>query len=327
MKKQLFIFILLLCSFIGFSQSQLEVHNNGNHLYVTHTVVPKENFYSIGRLYKIAPKDIAAYNNLDMNKGLSVGQTIMIPLQAENFSQSASEGTPVYYVVGDKEGLYRVSLKNNKVLMANLRKWNHLTNDNISAGTKLIVGYLTAVKPSESGNSALAKATTEANSNPAPVASTAIKNNTASVAQAPKKEDPVVTKKEEEKPAAVKSAPPANTAATTAAVTSDAGYFKSLYDQQMKTAAANKDQTVTSGIFKTASGWQDNKYYALLDGVEPGSIIRIINPTNNKAIYAKVLGQMSGIRQNQGLDLRISNAGANALDIADADKFVVRITY
>ena len=84
---------------------------------------------------------------------------------------------------------------------------------------------------------------------------------------------------------------------------------------------------VTAGIFKTASGWQDAKYYALIDGVEPGTIIRIVNPNNNKAVYAKVLDKMTGIRQNQGFNVRISNAAATALDISETDKFFVRVNY
>jgi hypothetical protein len=61
--------------------------------------------------------------------------------------------------------------------------------------------------------------------------------------------------------------------------------------------------------------------------VDPGTIIKITNPSNNKIIYAKVLGGMSGIRQNQGYDLRISNAASSVLDINDTEKFVLKINY
>jgi len=324
-----------MCALVGFSQTELLVQSNGKGLYINHTVTPKENFYSVGRLYNISPKDIAAFNKLDMNNGLNVGQTIMIPLEANNFSQKSAKGVPVYYVVGDKEGLYRVSLKNNNVLMANLRKWNHLTNDNITTGSKLIVGYLVS---SENPNT-IAKAnnnatnnTTVVESQPAAPANTnnTVTTNTNTVSAPPKAEKPAEPKKEETRivpatnppannPTPVNNPVPANTA--------DAGFFKSVYEQQIRTYPPSKDMTATSGIFKTASGWQDGKYYALLDGVEPGTIVRIINPANNKAIYAKVLGQMTGIRQNQGLDLRMSNAGADALGVADSDKFIVRVIY
>ena len=103
MKKIMLALILLLCSYAGFSQTALQIQSNGKGFYINHTVSPKENFYSIGRLYNISPKEIAAFNNVDMGKGLNVGQTIMVPLEKTNFSQTSSEGTPVYYTVGDKE--------------------------------------------------------------------------------------------------------------------------------------------------------------------------------------------------------------------------------
>ena len=64
-----------------------------------------------------------------------------------------------------------------------------------------------------------------------------------------------------------------------------------------------------------------------MDGVEPGTIVRVINPSNSKAVYAKVLGAMSGISQNKGLDVRISNAAANVLNISDTEKFIVKVNY
>lgn len=303
MKKFLLAVLILFCCYTGFSQTDLLVHSNDKGLYINHTVSAKENFYSIGRLYGISPKDIAAFNALNMNNGLDIGQTIMIPLSVLNFSQSTQVGTPLYYVVGEKEGLYRVSLKNNKVLMVNLRKWNNLKNDNISPGQKLIVGYLVASNVPVSS---------------APIA---------------KAENKLATTQPQV--AAQQKTEPTETQVTTASASTNqpqvamggAGYFKNQYELQSKKASTGKDQTATAGIFKTASGWQDGKYYALIDNVEPGTIIRVVNPSNNKAIYAKVLGEMSGIRQNQGLEVRISNAAASALEVTEQDKFIVRVNY
>ena len=95
----------------------------------------------------------------------------------------------------------------------------------------------------------------------------------------------------------------------------------------MKAYPLSKDQTVTSGIFKITRGGKEAKYYALVDGIEPGTIIKVINPTNNKIVYAKVLGEMKGIRQNEGLDLRISDTAASALEISETDKFIVKLNY
>ncbi|MDB5251108.1 MAG: hypothetical protein JWP27_277, partial [Flaviaesturariibacter sp.] len=103
-------------------------------------------------------------------------------------------------------------------------------------------------------------------------------------------------------------------------------YFRTQFEQQSN-RSTGRDMTAAAGIFKTASGWQDTKYYVLVDGVDPGTIVRVVNPTNNKAIYAKVLGGMAGIRQNQGFDVRISNAAASVLEVKDTEKFVVKVNY
>ena len=305
MKKTIILILFCICSIAGFAQNELLVKSNAQGLYLEHTVAPKESLYSIGRMYNISPKEIAPFNKIELNTGLEIGQTILIPLTEANFSQSTKKGTPVYYVVGEKEGLYRVSVNNGKVLMADLRKWNNLGSDNINPGQKLIVGFVNA---------------------------TGIENNTA-IAATPKTEPAVVEdlKNEETKPVVTKAAPPqkANieTAKQPAISDGKGGYFKNAYEQQSKTAAAVKEETATAGIFKTASGWQDAKYYALMDGVEPGTIVRVINPTNSKAVYAKVLGAMSGISQNKGLNVRISNAAANVLNISDTEKFIVKVNY
>jgi len=301
MKNILFILLISLCSLKGFSQN--EVHSTEKGLHLKHTIAAKENFYAVGRLYNIPAKDIAAYNNLDMENGLNIGQTVMIPLTSANFSQTTDNGTPAFYVVGQQEGLYRVSMKHNKVLMASLRKWNHLTSDEIPAGQKLIVGFITSPE--------LAKAVTNS-----PKTEPVVIQQ-----EKPKQTEPVAQQRTE--PERITKPVP-----TQAGIkNSGGGFFKSQFEQQSQASNANKDQTATASIFKTASGWQDGKYYALIDGVDPGTIVQVINPSNNKTIYAKVLGAMSGINQNKGLDVRISNAAANVLDINDTEKFIVKVNY
>jgi hypothetical protein len=210
--------------------------------------------------------------------------------------------------------------------MADLRKWNKLSSDKISAGQKLVVGYLS---PSEANNTVVqnkqpepkqeeVKQPVELKKEPVvekQETSTVVKEEPQKKQEPEKKTEPVVTK-------------PVNSQVTNVSmVDGNGGYFRPQFDLQLKSQPIKADQTASAGIFKTSSGWQDAKYYALMDNVEPGTIIRVINPTNNKAIYAKVLGEMSGIHQNQGYDVRISNAAASALSVSDTDKFIVRVNY
>ncbi len=321
MKKSIFFLLLLFSSTLIFAQNELLIQSNEKGLYLNHTVIAKENFYSIGRLFNIAAKEIAAFNALDMNHGLMIGQMLKIPLTDANFTQTRSNGRPVYYIVGNGEGLYRVSLKNSKVQMASIRKWNQLSNDQISTSQKLIVGFL--ISP-------------EANN----IHETLPEETPIQTEVSPPTKKDVIIQKKETAPDKIETPPvkeieknssQSDKNSTVNPVKSNStggsGYFKNQFDLQIKSQPVKVEQTASTGIFKTTSGWQDAKYYALMDGVEPGTIIRIMNPTNNKVVYAKVLGEMSGIRQNQGYDLRISNAGASALEVSDSDKFIVKVSH
>jgi hypothetical protein len=303
--------LTLLLPIILYAQNDLVLKNSDKGLYLDHLVEAKQNFYAIGRLYDVNAGDLATFNNLDMTKGLNIGQIIKIPLTKKNFSQASDKkGAPVYYQVVEKDALK--SITSNKSTLENIRKWNRLPNDNVPTGSKIIVGYLVGgefknikVKNEVKGDvkkSDVVKTTPEHKDSEIVVT----KEDTRPIVQETKKVEPIKENK---------------------SFPTEAGYFRSHFDMQTKSYPVSKDLTVTSGIFKTSSGWQDSKYYALIDKVEPGTIIRIINPVNNKTIYAKVLGEMSGIRQNVGLNIRISNAAASALEVNETDKFIVKVNY
>lgn len=100
------------------------------------------------------------------------------------------------------------------------------------------------------------------------------------------------------------------------------GFFKEGY----KTGNAST-KTLTSGIFKTDKGWDDGKYYLLMDNATNGSIVKITNPENNKIIYAKVLGKMKGLQYSDGFDMRISDAAASQLQTSNTEKFNLKVNY
>jgi LysM repeat protein len=308
----LFAFSAIMLSTSSFAQKgDLIAKRSDKGLYLEHKVVSKESFFAIGRMYNINAKFLATYNKLDINKGLKIDQKLRIPLTDSNFVQQGNKGTPIFYKVGDKEGLMTVSQKNNNVLLSNLRWWNNLTSDELNADKKLIVGFIqSAVMPSiiiagQPVKEELIFHTEEKIEENEP-----IKEEKKPIVKEEVKKTDTLIKKEEVKTLSI-----------------DQGYFKNHFEQQVKINPATKTETVTGGIFKTMSGWQDAKYYLLIDKVSPGTIVRVINPTNNKAVYAKVLGEMSGIRQNEGLNVRISNAAASALGIAEVDKFIVKVNY
>ena len=341
MKNIVLLSVIILTTMIVQAQTNetLLIKSSDKGLYVDHKVTPKENFYSMGRVFNVHPKHIALFNGLEMSKGLSLGQSVKIPLSDTNFTQKTDKGIPIYYVTGNGETLYRVSANNKNVLMENLRKWNHLSSDKPANGTKLIVGFLmTSETQAMAVNAAPQKIETATKpvQEKKDVAKTEVANKPGQKKEETKDNEvksEVVNKPEQKK---VETTQPKDDAKKNNDVVqakeevktknTDQGYFKTSFDQQVKQQPANKEQTVTSGIFKTASGWNDAKYYLLMNGADPGTIVRITNPGNNKTIYAKLLGEMSD-KQGQGLNIRISNAAANALDISETDKFIVKLNY
>lgn len=330
---------LLLISVIFFSanislaqQDDLEIKGTGSKLYLEHAVVPKENFYSIGRMYNLPPKDIAAYNNLQFENGLSVGQTIKIPLNKNNFSQSGTAArnevlVPVHHSVEPKEGLYRISINYNKVPLTSIKKWNHLQSDEISDGAPLIVGYLKVSKDQSPLASAGSRSTAVVNS----VAKTESKQDPAkpditSEALPPVKK-PAIEKKEDVvvKPAETEQSKTVETVRTKSNINFSGGYFKNLYNNQVEKKLP-VNESGSGSVFKSTSGWQDGKYYCFNNDAPAGTIIKVTDNTTGKSVFAKVLDVIPEIKQNEGLAVIISNSAAEELGTGD-NKFDCALSF
>ena len=64
----------------------------------THTVGPKETLFSLGRDFNVHPRELAEYNHIDFEKGLTIGQVIKIPAAKKMKPVEAAAGqaaTPV----------------------------------------------------------------------------------------------------------------------------------------------------------------------------------------------------------------------------------------
>jgi LysM repeat protein len=340
--KRLLILIICLPVFALAQNKPLAIEGAAPDFYVNHTVAPKENLYSLGRMYNISPKEIAPFNKLDIEKGLNLNQSVKVPLTAANFVQENNTAAdevlvPVYHTVKDKEGLFKISSSFNKVPVEKLKQWNNLKSEAVSSGAKLIVGYL-KVKKDLSPLSSMAKTVVAAPKDnavktppvkeiPKPVVS----NETLPVVKNPEKEKaPEVKPKEtenvkviekpvvEEKP--VKKDPPVvveKPAANRLAKNFNGGYFKTEYEKQSRNNST-KNETGSAAIFKSTSGWEDGKYYCLHNTAAPGTIVKVTNTATGKSIFAKVLDLIPDISQNNGLLIRLSNAAGAELGAGEA---------
>ena len=328
MKK--FILILAFLPLFAIAQQNLLlVEGFGTNIYINHSAAPKENFYSIGRLYNISPKDVAPFNKLSLENGLSIGQTIKVPLKAVNFTQTNNvavdeSAIPVYHKVATNETLFQVSNKFGKVPAASLKKWNNLNSDDINEGQNLIVGYL---KVKKDLSAFVQQGTRIPNADIVKVAvkeKVADKNKTVKVIEPiakPAEKDvmAVVEKKDNVfDKTTIKDVVPEKSVSGT---NNREGFFKTMFNN------TGKIESGTAGIFKSTSGWEDGKYYCLHNTAEQNSIVKITNPATGKFVYAKVLDVMPDLKQNNELNVRISSAAAEALGADNSANFSCKINY
>ncbi|MFC4263765.1 LysM peptidoglycan-binding domain-containing protein [Ferruginibacter yonginensis] len=305
-------------------KSMLMIAGKTGDFYVVHTAAPKENYYSIGRMYNISPKEIAPYNGLVLEKGLSLNQTIKVPLKEVNFTQATAVAAdeamvPLYHTVSAKESLYQISTTFNKVALANLRAWNGLKDDKITPGKNIVVGFLKVkqanlVFDTKLDNDVAVVEKPNAIEKP-------VKKPKAEVPdeEVPKPSTPVVVTKPIEKPVEVK-APVQNNAQAISGGDFKGGIFKANY------APNGNEETGLVGVFKSTSGWDDGKYYCLHNNAPQGTIVKITNKATNKVVYAKVLDVMPDLKQNKDYIIRLSNAAAEALG-ANNSSFECVVNY
>jgi hypothetical protein len=100
------------------------------------------------------------------------------------------------------------------------------------------------------------------------------------------------------------------------------GYFASLFSSQKK-AATFQTLNGTAAVFKSMSGWQDNKFYILTNELPVGTIVRITT-ADFKSICAKVINALPEV--GNAIQYRLNDAAAAILGVTNKT-FQVSVTY
>lgn len=357
MLKSVLLGVLMACTIgVAAQDAALLAQGSAPDLYLVHTVKKGETLYSLGRAYGLSPKEIAARNNMQMDQGLNLGQQITVPLNKSNFIQSKEAATaaglrPVYHHVGDKETLYRISVRYGKVPLDNVRQWNKFTGDGVQKDANLIVGYVkgsdhsivqTTPPPATTTPAPTPPATTPA---PTPVATTPAPipepvATTPAPVQEPVAATPAVVKQDTPPPAVAKQdTPPPAAVVETQKQTEPApnsslgrtpsipdGGFEQSYLQQTNNG---RDITTEKGPgtwFRSNAIVGSGKYYALHNSAPRGTIVKVTNPLTGKSIYAKVLDAIPQLKANANLIIKLSDAAQDALGI-NQGRFYCELSY
>lgn len=282
--------------------------------YIVHKIKQGETLSGLAKQYHTSVGNIMRVNGMNSKSVLRIGEQVKIPAKKEKpvakaENKKTTRQAPVQLVVETaantaihlvqhKETLYSIS-KKYKVTVDQIKMWNHLSSSNIHEGQPLIIGANTG-QEMISAKEPIASVQPAVKSDP-PKQGNVAENNSATVATpaqlpAEKKEEPVAN----------------------ADNIGIEGYFASLYKN------GREEMSGDAAPFKTASGWTDKKYYVLINNIPEGTIVRVAS--NDKIVFAKVLGPLPSIKEDNGLLMRISNAAASALGLADK-KFPVIVNY
>lgn len=379
--------VMMCMAVIGFAvpgqaqQGDLVVQREAAGLFLNHEVAPKENFYSIGRLFNISPKVIAPYNGLALTGGLTIGQVIKIPLKDQNFTvvRKSTPGevlVPIFRLDAGKKvaaGFLKVvkgqsSLADGGAAVpapatASVKTSAGKSGAGVTAAPPATTARAPAVKTSAttgsattpvggSASSSAAAGPGSAPSGSAPSAATPAAAGTSDILAGPSAAGTttpaVAPHKKPVKPKVVKPATdsslPAAPAATPvtptvlsapATATSAAtigshyfgeGFFHPDYLTQTDNGRKIHNASGLAGVFKSTSGWDNGKFYALMNNVERGTVIKVTNLSNNKVVFVKVLGDIADIRQNTGMVIVLSDAAVDQLG-ATTDRFTTELSY
>ncbi|ANI89993.1 hypothetical protein A9P82_12285 [Arachidicoccus ginsenosidimutans] len=271
--------------------------------FVVHTIKDGETLSQLAKQYGTTVGDIMRLNKMTTDSKLFVGEAVKIP--------TANALAETSHTVAKGETLYQIA-RANKVTVAQLRDWNNIPDNTIK------VGQVLRLTPPAEGSPV---ATVE---RPSPVATQAdntLPAQNSSAQSADKVAETTVPAASDDKQRTGDSEAQSQPQ-TPIPTDTEEGVFSTAY-----LSHANGTELITkgtAGIFKTASGWQDKKYYILMNDVTPGTIVKI--QANGKTAYAKVLWNLGNVKQNAGLTYRISDAAANVLSLS-GDSFDIIVSY
>lgn len=309
----------------------------------THIIKEGETLTLLAKKYGTTVGDIMRLNAMTTTSKLSVGEKVKIPSGHVPATAASEASVPDSHIVEKGETLYSLSRKYG-ISVTKLQDYNNIQDNTIKLGQTLFLKQPTdaQIASRDAAAKESAAVTTVATVTPAapiqPATTTDVAAQNAADDAALKQNEvkagtdtnaPIVSDQSKDTNATqgaevVKNRSSSVFDPNTKSASSDAneGIFATAYKSQ-----ANGTELITkgkSGIFKSASGWKDKKYFILMNEAKPGSLVKV--QAGGKTVYAKVLWNLGNIAENTGLSYRLSDAAVQALGISD-QSFDLIVSY
>ncbi|MEO6850620.1 MAG: LysM peptidoglycan-binding domain-containing protein [Mucilaginibacter sp.] len=290
--------LLLTLSFITCSLSlyakstadSVGVENQNGKKVILHKLDPKDNYYSIGRRYNVAPKLIIAFNN---NAKMTIGTIIKVPTDRPFVEQThivqkpapvapptnqpnantGKDGTATQYKVSVGETLYAIS-KRFGTTVEDIMNLNGLKSNDIHPGEILLV------KANSSGQ-------------PIPPVHAA---------------DTIVAKRD----------------STTMVATQDSSNAEHRFNTN-KYGLYEKDEKGVA-TWMDDDGLDPNRKLVLHRTAPIGTVIKITNIMTNRTTFAKVVGRFTDNEQTKDVIIVMTKGVAESLGALDK-RFQVTLSY
>lgn len=225
---------------------------------------------------------------LGENPGLQTGNfngtsEILIPAAGLLRDTACTGCVPLFHRVRRGETLYSIGRCYGQIPVWEIKRRNHLRGESIQPGQQLLLGYIAIPNPARVDAVNMAENTGA--------------SRTEEIADLPKdtvaghgRQQTEITGTQSGKLTYI-----------------GLGFYE---DQFQQSVAAVVRKTGKAAAFKSESGWKDGRFYVLCSKIKQGVVVRIFHPRSGKTLYARVVGPLPEIKQNNGLDYRLSNAAA-----------------
>ena len=257
--------------------------------YVMVTANGQQSVEELAGSWGISVQDILA-GNPGLSSGSQIPATgVLLPIGGIIKGTACDSCMPVYHRAGKSEGLYRIGKCYGNKSVATLKKMNNLRGDALQLNQELLVGYLA----------------------PAPGVAILPEPGPATVLPGPTVEGPADTV------LGVSGTPPVELVPKPQLTYTGNGVFEPEFESGATQITRKQGK---AGAFKSESGWTDGRFYILISQLKNGVVVKVSNPVTGNTIYAKVVGPLPKIKQNEKLDWRLSSAAMVALGSIGEDE-------
>ncbi len=281
MKKIVLIFLYF--GFIVFAKAQntdsIFTEIKEGRLFAVHKVLQNENIYEIAQMYNVPAVVLGQNNDISFYEKLEPNRKLFVPLGNYNYLKSDpgknNNYKPLYYATRDNDRLEALA-EMIGVSASDLLLWNPATISTPPNNTLITVGWV----------------------------SFEAKKVTQDVVSATKQENNLLAQK-----VTIKSVKKDNDT-----VRPIPGELEKIYNYQTSNGQVLDSTSGMVVFYKPQTNVDKNLLYAFSSEIARGRVVKIVNPSNGKFVFAKIIGNLPNTKQYQNAKIGLDGRARDLLE-------------